>query len=150
MKNVARITVSTFVAFALGVALGNVAHAQVTGHTFRVAVQSSFGATFIDCFRFDVPGAGDLTVDQLGQVLTYRRGQLDTVDVRFKSVSRSGQPLGIMFFGEEVEALEILTGEAVNEFGDTFVFSGPETGPSTSPALCVPGPGTPGEYYARP
>ena len=49
-----------------------------------------------------------------------------------------------MFFGEEIEALEQLTGEGVSELGDTFVFSGPETGPSTSPQLCVPGVGAPG------
>src|SRR5262249_1936929 len=85
------------------------------------------------------PVAGSLTIDLLFQVVTYRHGQLDTVDTSFKSVSRFEQPLSIMHYGEEIEALEQLTGEAVNEFGDTFVFSGPETGPSTSPSLCVAG-----------
>jgi hypothetical protein len=134
------------VAFALGLSLTSSAYAQVTGKTFRVTVKSSFGTTFTDCYRFDSPGAGDLTIDELFQVLTYRHGQLNTVDTRFKAVSRSAEPLAIMFFGEEIEALEQLTGEAVNEFGDTFVFSGPETGPSTSPALCVPS-GAYGNYY---
>ena len=70
----------------------------------------------------------------------------DEADVqsRFKAVSRFGQPLSIMLYGEEIEALEQLTGEAVSESGDTFVFSGPETGPSTSPQLCVPDVGAPG------
>jgi hypothetical protein len=140
MKRITALTVSSFAAFALALAPLSSTDAQVTGKTFRVTVKSSVGTTFTDCYRFDVPVAGSLTIDLLFQVITYRHGQLDTVDTRFKSVSRSGQPLSIMFYGEEIEALEQLTGEAVNEFGDTFVFSGQETGPSTSPSLCVAGP----------
>jgi len=148
MKRVAALTVMSFVAFAVGLVLISNTYANPTGRTFRVTVKSSFGTTFTDCFRFDVPGAGDLTIDLLGQVITYRHGQLDDPDAssRFKAVSRFLQPLSIMFFGEEIQALEQLTGEAVNEFGDTFVFSGPETGPSTSPQLCVPTVGY-GDYY---
>jgi hypothetical protein len=150
MKRVAALTMVSFVALTLGLAPPSNAQPDGTpaGETFRVTVKSSFGTTFTDCFRFDVPGAGDLAIDELGQVITYRFGQLDSPEAsaRFKAVSRSGQPLAIMFFGEEIEALEQLTGEAVNEFGDTFVFSGPETGPSTSPGLCVPS-GTAGNYY---
>ena len=151
MKRVAALTMVSFVALTLGLApLGNT-YANPTGFTFSVTVKSSFGTTFTDCYRFDVPGAGDLTIDLLGQVITYRHGQLDDPDAseRFKAVSRSGQLLAIMFFGEEIQALEELTGEAVNEFGDTFVFSGPETGPSTSPELCVPS-GTGKNYYSQP
>lgn len=100
---------------------------------YVVTVVSSFGTTFTDCYRFDTPGNGDLPIDQLGQVITYRHGQLNTVASRFKAVSRSGQPLAIMFFGEAVDPLNRLTGEAVSEGGDTFVFSGPST------ASCVLG-----------
>ena len=150
MKRVAALTMVSFVALTLGFAPLSNTYADSTpaGETFKVTVKSSFGTSFTDCYRFDVPGAGDLTIDLLGQVITYRFGQLNEPEasVRFKAVSRFGQPLSIMFFGEEVEALEELTGEAVNEFGDTFVFSGPETGPSTSPGLCVPS-GTAGNYY---
>jgi len=89
---------------------------------YQVTVVSSFGTTFTDCFRFDTPGMGDLTSDALGPAITYRHGQLDSNSERFKAVSRFGQPLSIMFFGE-----------AVNEFGDTFVFSG------TSNATCPTG-----------
>ena len=89
---------------------------------YQVTVVSSFGTTFTDCFRFDTPGMGDLTIDGLGPAITYRHGQLDSNSERFKAVSRFGQPLSIMFFGE-----------AVNEFGDTFVFSG------TSNATCPTG-----------
>jgi len=148
MKRIAALTVLSFVAFALGLAPISSTYADPTGRTFRVTVVSSFGTTFTDCYRFDVPSPGDLTIDLLFQTITYSHGQLDEADVRsrFKAVSRSGQPLSIMFFGEEIQALERLTGEAVNEFGDTFVFSGLETGPSTSPELCVPTVGY-GDYY---
>lgn len=146
MKRIIALTVLSFVTFVAGFAPISDAHADPTGNTFRVTVKTSFGTTFTDCYRFDVPVAGSLTIDLLSQVLTYRHGQLDEADARsrFKAVSRFGQPLSIMFYGEEIEALEQLTGEAVSEFGDTFVFSGPETGPSTSPQLCVPGVGAPG------
>jgi hypothetical protein len=140
MKRVAALTMVSFVAFTLGLAPLSNTYANPTGRTFRVTVKTSFGTTFTDCYRFDVPNPGDLTIDLLFQTLTYRHGQLDEADVqsRFKAVSRFGQPLAIMFFGEEIQALEQLTAEAVSELGDTFVFSGPETGPSTSPELCVP------------
>ena len=92
--------------------------------TYRVRVASSFGTLFTDCFRFDTPNTGDLSIDLLSQVLTYRHGQLDLVNERFKAVSRSFQPLAIMFFGEAIDPLNRLTGEAVSEFGDTFVFTG--------------------------
>ena len=94
---------------------------------YQVTVVSSFGTTFTDCFRFDTPGMGDLTIDGLGPAITYRHGQLDSNSERFKAVSRFGQPLSIMFFGEAVDALNRLNGEAVSEFGDTFVFSGTST-----------------------
>jgi hypothetical protein len=38
-----------------------------------------------------------------------------------------------MFSGDEIIALQQLNGEALSEFGDTFVFSGLQT------ATCVPG-----------
>jgi len=121
MNRIAALTI-----LALGLTPISETHAQVTGKTFLVTVKSSFGTTFTDCFRFDNPGPGQLTIDGLFQTITYRHGQLDQVDTRFKSVSRFGQPLSIMFSGEEIEPLEQLNGEAVNEFGDTLVFSGRE------------------------
>jgi len=131
MKRIVALTVLSFATFVLGFAPISSIYAQVTGHIFRVTVKSSFGTTFTDCFRFDVPAPGALTIDgfPFGPV-TYRHGQLDQDVFRFKAVSlndfRSLQPISIMWFGEEVEGLEQLNGEAVNEFGDTFVFSGPE------------------------
>jgi hypothetical protein len=96
---------------------------QPDNTTFQVTVKSSFGTTFTDCFRFDFSGPRN-RIDGLGQTITYAHGQLDSVAQRFKAVSRFGQLLSIMFFGEILDLLEQLTGEAVNEFGDTFVFSG--------------------------
>lgn len=110
----------------LGLAPFSLTHAQVTGKTFKVTVKSSFGTNFTDCLRFDNPQPGQLTIDLLSQTITYRHGQLDKVKTRFKAVSQFAQSLSIMYYGEEVEALEQLNGEAVNEFGDTFVFSGHE------------------------
>jgi len=121
MNKIAAITI-----LVLGLAPFSQTHAQVTRKTFKVTVKSSFGTTFTDCFRFDNPEPGQLTIDMLAQTITYRHGQLDHVKTRFKAVSLFAQPLSIMFYGEEVEALEQLNGEAVSEFGDTFVFSGHE------------------------
>src|SRR5262245_18796378 len=128
MKRIAVLTM-----FAFGLASTVTTRAEVTGRIFRVTVKSSFGTTFSDCFRFDVPGTGLLTIDGLGEVITYRHGQLDLVTTSFKAVSQFGQPLSIMFFGEEVEGLEQLNAEAVNAFGDTFVFSGPEVASCARP-----------------
>jgi hypothetical protein len=74
-----------------------------TNTTYRVRVVSSFGTNFTHCFRFDTP---NLTIDGLFQAVTYRHGQLDTLDERFKAVSRSFQPLAIMFFGEAMNTHE--------------------------------------------
>jgi hypothetical protein len=131
MTKIAALTILSLVVFAGGLVSVNSANAWTGSRIFRVTLKSSFGTTFTDCFRFNVPGPGDLSIDLLGQTITYRYGQLNTIPTSFKAVSRSGQPLSIMYYGEELEALEQLFGEAVNEFGDSFVFSGLET------ATCV-------------
>ena len=131
MRRTIALTIASFTVLVFGLGLIASTYAQVTGRTFRVHVISSFGTSFGDCFRFDVPSPGSLTIDGLGQTITYRLGQLNQVPTSFKAVSRFGQPLSIMFYGEEIEALEVLTGEAVNEFGNTFVFAGTEV-PSCS------------------
>ena len=131
MKRIVALTILCFAgAFALGFAPISSLYGEVSGHIYQVTVKSSFGTAFTDCYRFDVPQPGFLTIDALGPAIRYRHGQLDPlpplIPTSFKAVSLFGQPLSIMFFGEEVEGLERLNGEAVNEFGDTFVFSGPE------------------------
>jgi hypothetical protein len=105
---------------------------------WRTEVALNEGIIFADCFHFDTPGPGDLSIDLLGPPFTYAHGQLDVVGTRFKAVSRSGQPLSIMYYGKELTGLELdqLNGEAVNERGETFVFSGPHT------QSCQPSAGT--------
>jgi hypothetical protein len=100
MNRIAALTI-----LVLGLAPFSQTHAQVTGKTFKVTVKSSFGTTFTDCFRFDNPEPGQLTIDLLFQTITYRHGQLDQVKTRFKAVSLFAQPLSIMYYGEEIEAL---------------------------------------------
>src|SRR5262245_27840596 len=126
MKRIVALTVLSIAVFALGIAPISSIYAEVPFHIFRVTVKSSFGTTFTDCFRFDLPNSGSMTIDGIGPPITYLVVQLNQDVFRFKAVSRFLQPLSIMFFGEEVEGLEQLNGEAVSEFGDTFVFSGPE------------------------
>jgi hypothetical protein len=130
MKRIVGLTILSFAVLAFGLAPLRSIYAEVSGHIYRVTVKSSFGTTFTDCFRFDVLQPGFLTIDGLGPAIRYRHGQLDPlpplIPTSFKAVSLLGQPLSIMFFGEEVEGLEQLNGEGVNEFGDTFVLTGPE------------------------
>ena len=144
MKRVALLTVLSFTAFAIGIVLISSAYADVTGRTFRVTFKTSRGDTIDTCFRFDVPVPGDLKIDGILETLVYTHGQLDEGDVhsRFKAVSHAPAPptFTAMFFGEEIQALERLTGEGLitNDKGEMtiFVFTGEETGPSTSPELC--------------
>jgi len=131
MTRIVALTVLSFAAaFTSGFAPISSLYAGVSGHIYGVTVKSSFGTTFTDCFRFDSPQPGFLSIDGLGPAIRYSHGQLDPlpplIPASFKAVSLFGQPLSIMLFGEEVEGLERLSGEGVNEFGDTFVFSGLE------------------------
>src|SRR5215472_440230 len=65
MNRIAALTI-----LVLGLAPFSQTHAQVTGKTFKVTVKSSFGTTFTDCFRFDNPEPGQLTIDLLFQTIT--------------------------------------------------------------------------------
>jgi hypothetical protein len=89
----------------------------------KVTVVSNFDTAFTDCYRFDTPNPGDLTID-LPDTIIYRHGQLDAVRQHFKAVSLTEQGFSIMFVGGAVDALARLNGEAVNAFVNTFVFSG--------------------------
>jgi len=136
MKRIAALTVVT-----LGFVLVGSTHADVTGNTYHVTVVSSFGTTFTDCFRFDNPGPGLLTIDGLQTFITYRHGQLDAIGTSFKALSRPAQGEQAMFYGEELTGLTQLNGEALVG-GGTFVFSGPLD--PFCPASY--GPGTPSPY----
>lgn len=93
--------------------------------TFEVTVQSNFGTVFTDCFRFDEPGNFRLTVDGFGTPLLYRFGDLNKDRTDFISITRSASnaPFQITFFGNFGNVGRI-RGQALNEFGNTFVFSG--------------------------
>jgi hypothetical protein len=89
--------------------------------TYEVVVQSSAGATFTDCFRFDRPQSTVLTIDRLGSIL-YTHGGLGNRPNRFKGVGAAGNA-AISFFGSFKRKFRRISGEAVNN-GGAFVFSG--------------------------
>jgi hypothetical protein len=93
--------------------------------TYEADVQSSFGTTFTDCFRFNDPDPKDLFIDGFGVPLLFRFGDLNQDKARFQAitVTDSGAPFAIMFYGK-FGTFGRFNGQAVNEFGDTFVFSG--------------------------
>jgi hypothetical protein len=109
-----------------GLVLLSIVPEVIAGHvhrTYRVEVVSSFGTTFTDCFRFDTPRSGDLSLDLLPYILIYRHGRLAKVRSRFNAVTRD-HVFEIMFFGQFINPLKHMTGEGVSEEGATFVFSG--------------------------
>lgn len=135
--------VATVIAIAIGLVLGTSTRADVTQQTYKVALTSEQQQTFLECFRFDTPTPHDLSLDVLGQTLVYAHGQFDTDGRRFMAVSRSGQVLAIMFSGYEVTPAGQITGEAVSENGDTWVFLG------TPVDQCDPLPADPTLYGAK-
>jgi hypothetical protein len=90
--------------------------------TYEVVVQSSAGATFTDCFRFDRQQSTVLTIDGLGSIL-YTHGGLGNRPNRFKGVGAAGNA-AISFFGSFKRKFRRISGEAVNNGGVAFVFSG--------------------------
>jgi hypothetical protein len=116
----------TLVAGALvGFMMATVPHvaAEHITRTYRVTVRTDFGTTFTDCYRFNTPARGEVTIDGLGGAsLLYRHGNLDAVLTRFKAVTSI--PFGITFFGQFLSDPARIRGEGVNESGDTFTFSG--------------------------
>jgi len=103
---------------------------------FAVTVKSSLGHTFKDCYRFDTPSSGDLSIDELGQTLTYVHGKMDglagTGQRRFKAVTR-GDDSEVSFFGKLMNPGNRIHGEAVGENGASFVFTGKRKGSCTIP-----------------
>ncbi len=100
--------------------------------TYAVSVRTDTGASFPDCLRFD--DQGSLTVDGLGATLTWRQTRLNSSPTAFQATSRTGAPLAIALSGR-THGEDTIVGNGVNEFGDTFVFSGSED------AQCVVGLG---------
>lgn len=96
--------------------------------SFEVKMKSSFGTIFMECLHFDDPGSGDLTIDGLGQTLTYAHGKQDSVhgtgQIRFKSVTRGKDDFEISFFGKIMKPGNRIFGEAVAEDGNSYNFTG--------------------------
>jgi hypothetical protein len=104
----------------------------LNSNVYRCEVKSSFGTQFTDCFRFTSPGFQsqhfDLFPDLLGEVLgceckargTFENPQFN--ESRFwHCASAGGAILGISFEGAAGQ-VKLFRTEAVNEFGDSFVF----------------------------
>jgi hypothetical protein len=100
------------------------AHADHVRRTYEVVVQSSAGATFTDCLRFDQPQSTVLTIDRLGSIL-YTHGGLGNRLNRFKGVGAAGND-AIAFFGSFKRKFRRISGEAVTNVrgGVALVFSG--------------------------
>jgi len=106
----------------LGLSLGLTAPVEAGHFTriYQVTMTPSIGLPFTDCMRFNVPAAGDLTIDLLFVPVIYRHGGLNTQLLKFKAVT-TGDGFEIMFFGTFGQDL---TGEAVSDGGATFTFTG--------------------------
>ncbi len=98
------------------------AQADHVRRTYEVVAQSSEGATFMDCLRFDQPQSTVLTIDGLGSIL-YTHGGLGNGLKRFKGVGAAGDA-AVSFFGSFKRKFRRISGEAVNNRGVAFVFSG--------------------------
>jgi hypothetical protein len=92
------------------------------GRSYEVAVRDFLGNSFSDCFRFDE--FGGLTVDGLGQTLTWRQKRLDFSPTGWQATSRAGAPLPISFSG--ALAGSRLRADGIDESGDTYVIVGQE------------------------
>ena len=98
------------------------AQADHVRRTYEVVAQSSTGTTFTDCLRFDRPQSTLLTIDRFGSIL-YTHGGLGNRLNRFKGVGTAGNA-AVSFFGSFKRKFRRISGEAVNNRGVAFVFSG--------------------------
>jgi hypothetical protein len=98
------------------------AQADHVRRTYEVVVQSSAGATFTDCFRFDRPQSTVLTIDGLGSILYTHGGSAIAPTVSRGCVLRV-TPRSVSLAASR-EKFRRISGEAVNNGGVAFVFSG--------------------------
>jgi hypothetical protein len=120
--------------------LTSLAHAQA-GQVYEVSVSSSAGGSFCDCFRFSSESPGCLTIDGLGKGQIYgptsSGGWQSTYIVRSNvcGVNEHSRPraFGISFHGTVVT--DQILGEAINDSGELFTFSGLEN-PACSLSSC--------------
>jgi hypothetical protein len=133
----------TFVIFFMLLALSGILEAQA-GKVYEVTVNGSF----CDCFRFSAESPGCLAIDGLGKSQVY--GPTSTggwqstyiVHTDICGVNPHSRPsaFGIAFHGT-VAGANIL-GEAINDSGDLFTFSGFENSSCSLSSCNVLGPST--------
>lgn len=119
------------IAVKLGLLIGSLSSASVAsahspdGQSYRAAVFSSFNTQFSSCFVFD--RLGTLTVQGYGPEV-YRHDELNTQPEAWQATpSSSPIPSGfILSFHGTVggNTGQIISGNAMSEFGDTFIFQG--------------------------
>jgi hypothetical protein len=117
------INIGALIAFGLH-ASSAFAHIE-SGKSYKIYTISSFGTQFNDCIYFSP--AGILTVGDYGP-LVYRNDQLNT-DLRKWQATPASAPIPsgfILSFQGSAEGTngQVISGDAVNEFGDTFIFQG--------------------------
>lgn len=107
---------------------------NVANKVYFCNVVSDFGGGFTDCFRFTSPGnislRFDLTIDGLGDTLACSCDATgSSTNASFNAsnnfqcttTSAPAGGLGIMFHGK-TKGSKLKKGNAVSEFGDSFVF----------------------------
>jgi hypothetical protein len=95
------------------------------GHTYLVHVKSSFNTSFYDCYAFDKTSPGTLTVQKLyGQLLEYAHDGLNKDIENWQSTSLGADDFGVAFHGSTYHHGTKISGDGVNEYGNTFVFHG--------------------------
>ena len=132
----------TFVIFLMLLAFSAILEAQA-GKVYEITVNGSF----CDCLRFSVESPGCLAIDGLGKSQVYgptsTGGWQSTYIVRSNicGVNAHSRPsaFGIAFHGT-VAGTDIL-GEAINDAGDLFTFSGFENSSCSVSSCSVLAPG---------
>lgn len=155
---------SALAALPVGMAAGQSTCEDVlNSNVYSCEVKSDFGTQFEDTFRFVSPGNlsedFDLTVDGLpGQIQGCEckargrfRNPIFNASPSFHCVSGSGVFLGISFEGRATSR-RIRRGEAVNEFGNSFVIQCELEDPDDfePPPLPIASPGiSPGNWSSK-
>ncbi len=122
--------------FCIGMSLcgANIASANLV---YAVKVKSSFLTEFDSCWSFGHHFPGVLKISDLngGGVLTYAHDNRNKDDDDWQATSLSNANFGISFHGEVNNHGSEIKGNAVNEFGDTFVFKGKRIAKCQVPAV---------------
>jgi hypothetical protein len=105
---------------------------RLANNVYSCAIRSEAGARFQDCFRFSAPGAisddFDLFSDDFNDVVacdcrtrgTFEQPEFGT-SLMFQCVSNASESFNVAFQGRAGRN-RITKGQAINSFGDSFVF----------------------------